>query len=182
MKGADALHAFFASLPENLERNVLRPALKAGAEVYAEGARELCRDPEVEATIGTTSRSEPGLVTAKVQTKGEGAFKAPWLENGTDAHFITVDDSQREGQTVARINDLDRKARKEGRDGPGPSLKINGKFVGGTVFHPGAKPYPFMRPSVDTRTDAAIGAIAAHIAKKTTAAGVQTPDPEGETE
>jgi len=170
IRGLADISQFLSSLPANLERNVLRTALKAGAEVIAEGAREECRSREVRATIGTTSRSEAGLVTAKVQTKGDGAFKAPWLENGTDPHFISVDEEQSGGKTVRRINVLTKKA-------GGHSLVIGGTFVGGTVFHPGAQPYPFMRPAADTRAAAAITAIGDHIARKMTKAGIETAPP-----
>ncbi|MFD1951371.1 HK97 gp10 family phage protein [Sphingomonas arantia] len=168
MRGGADFNAFLAALPQNIERNVLRTALKAGADVFAEGAREECRSEEVRGTIQTSSRSEKGIVTAKIQTKGDGAFKAPWLEFGTDPHFISVDDDQTGGKTVRRIN-------LEAKRG---SLVIGGMFVGSTVYHPGARPYPFMRPAVDTRETAAIAAISAHIAGKMTRAGIETPAPE----
>jgi hypothetical protein len=175
LKGGAALQAFLADLPAKLERNVLRGALKAGADVIADGARDGCRSPEVRATIGTTSRTEKGLVTAKVQTKGDGAYKAPWLENGTDPHFISVDPAMSDGQTVRRVNALDRKAMEDGNTGPGRSLFINGKPVGSTVFHPGARPYPFMRPALDTHEQAAIAAIGNHVAAKLTKQGLDVP-------
>jgi hypothetical protein len=170
LKGGDALNAFLASLPAKIEATVLRGALKAGADEIAEGAREGCRSAEVRATIKTTSRSEKGLVVAKVQTKGDGAYKAPWLEHGTDPHLISVDAEQSGGRTVRRINRL-----AKGEDSS-HSLVIGGKFVGGTVFHPGAKPYPFMRPAVDQREAAAIAAIGAHIKLKLTKEGLASPN------
>lgn len=178
LKGGNGLQAFLASLPANLERNVLRGALKAGADEIAEGAREGCRSEEVRETIRTTSRSEKGLVSAKVQTKGEGAYKAPWLEHGTDPHFISVDEEYRGGRTIGRINRLDKAAAKEGRDGPSRTLIINGKPVGSTVHHPGATPHPFMRPAVDTRETAAIAAIGEHIRAKLTKEGLSAPSAE----
>lgn len=165
LNGGVDLARFLAELPANLERNILRGALKAGAEEYAEGAREGCRSSEVRATIKTVARSEPGLVTAKVQTKGPGSYKAPWLESGTDPHFISVDDTQSGGRTIARIN----------KDTKNGSLVIGGHFVGKTVHHPGARPFPFMRPAVDTREAAAISAIGNYIATKLTKAGLTTP-------
>ncbi len=176
LKGGNALKDFLASLPANLERNVLRGALKAGADEIAEGAREGCRSPEVRATIKTMSRSENGVVVAKVQTKGDGAFKAPWLEHGTDPHFISVDAEQSGGRTIGRINRL-----AKGADS-NHSLVIGGKFVGDTVLHPGAKPYPFMRPALDQRQAAAITAIGAHIGLKMTKAGLETPNPSDDEE
>ena len=176
IKGGADLAAFIASLPANLERNVLRGAMKAGAEEIAEGAREGCRSAEVAATIKTTSKSEPGVVSAKVVTKGDGAYKAPWLEHGTSAHFISVDDEQSQGRTVSRINRLAKEPDSS------HSLVIGGKFVGRTVFVRGAHPYPFMRPAFDTRQSAAITAIGNHIATKLTKAGLVTPGPAGEEE
>lgn len=178
LKGGNGLQAFLASLPANLERNVLRGALKAGADEIAEGAREGCRSAEVREAIQTTSRLEKGLVTAKVQTKGEGAYLAPWLEYGTDPHFISVDEAYRGGRTVGRINRLERAATTEGRDGPSRTLIINGKPVGSTVHHPGAKPYPFMRPAVATREAAAIAAVGEHIRAKLTKTGLSSPSAE----
>lgn len=168
LHGMVDLTQVLAALPEGLEKNVLRGALKAGAEVFAEGAREECRSEEVRKTIKTSSRAEPGLVTAKIQTKGPGAQKAPWLEFGTDPHFISVDDEQSGGRTVRRINRL----AKEG------SLVIGGKFVGKTVHHPGAKPYPFMRPPLDTRETAAVDAMVSYARKRLTKEGILTPVPE----
>jgi hypothetical protein len=147
------LTSFFATLPANLELNVLRSALRAGAEEFADGAREECTSEEVRATIKTSSRAEPGLVTAKVQTKGKGAHKAPWLEYGTDEHEITV-----KGDTV--------------------SLVIDGKFVGKSVEHPGARAKPFIRPALATRETAAVDAIIRQARKRLTKEGLLTPDPE----
>ena len=176
IKGGADLAAFLASLPANLGRNVLRGALKAGADEIAEGAREGCRSAEVAATIKTTSKSEPGVVSAKVVTKGDGAYKAPWLEHGTSAHFISVDDELRQGRTVSRINRLAKESDSS------HSLVIGGNFVGRAVFNPGARAFPFMRPAFDTRESAAIAAIGNRIATKLTKAGLVTPDPVGDEE
>ena len=169
------LKSLLATLPAKIETNILRGAMRAGAGVIAEEAKTLIRSKPgrpgdtspVRDSIKFSARSEPGLVTAKVQAKGPGAYKAPWLEFGTAAHFITVDGSVSDGLTVKRIN---RKAR-EG------SLVINGHFVGKTVHHPGAKPHPFMRPAVDNKQGEAIEAISAYIAQRCTKAGIETPDP-----
>lgn len=168
LHGMIDLTSVLATLPEKLERNILRGALKAGAEVFADGSREECRSAEVRATIKTSSRAEPGLVTAKIQTKGPGAHKAPWLEYGTDPHFISVDDEQSEGRTVRRINTLEKKG----------SIVIGGNFVGKTVHHPGAKPYPFMRPPIDNRQQAAVDAMVGYASNRIAKVGLNTPPPE----
>jgi len=166
VKGKRTLDAFLASLPAKLETNILRPALRAGAEVIADRQREMCRSEEVRQDIKVSTSAKGGIVTAKVQVKGPHAFIAPWLEFGTTEHFITVDETQREGRTVRRMN-------RQLREG---SLVINGQFVGDTVLHPGAKPYPFFRPGYDAAQGEAVDVIGTRIRAKLTPSGINTPD------
>jgi HK97 gp10 family phage protein len=156
-----------ASLPAKVEQNILRGAVLAGANVIAEEARTLCTSEEVRVSIKTSSRAEPGLVTAKVKTQGKGAYIAPWLEHGTDPHLIAVDNAQSGGMTVRRIN----------RKGSADSLKIGGKFVGTTVHHPGATPHPFMRPAFDNRQAAAVEAMGNYVRARLTKEGLDAPPP-----
>jgi hypothetical protein len=144
-----------AGLPAKMETNILRGAMKALVEVVADEARMLCIDPEVKASIGTSTRVEPGLVTAKVKTSGDGAYRAPWAEYGTDPHFISVDDGISGGRTIRRVN-------REVRQG---SLVINGNFVGRTVFHPGESrtAYAFMRPAAQHKTADGVAAAGSYV-------------------
>ena len=119
---------------------------------------------EVSAAIKVATSVADGHVKAKVQVKGPGAYIAPWLEHGTDPHFISVDDSQREGMSVGRIN----KKVKEG------SLVIGGQFVGATVHHPGAKPHPFLRPALDTKGDEAMNAAQSYIDARVSRTGISS--------
>ncbi|MCZ4341518.1 HK97 gp10 family phage protein [Sphingomonadaceae bacterium G21617-S1] len=162
------LTAYLEQLSGSLDDKVARGALKDGANVIAEGARDECKSSEVRASIKTSSKVEPGIVSAKVETKGKGAYLAPWLEYGTEEHFISVDETQSGGRTARRVNRLV----KEG------SLVINGKFVGKTVHHRGADPFPFMRPAADTREQAAIEAIGRGIRKRLPTIAGGTPIPE----
>src|SRR3546814_7310576 len=100
--------------------------------------------------VSSDRKREDGLIIAKMQVKGPGSYIAPWLEYGTDPHFISVDDSQRDGMSVRKVN---QKVTAAGGDG---SLVINGHFVGTTVFHPGARPHPFLRPALDIKEGEAI--------------------------
>ena len=145
---------------------IARGAARAGANVIAAEAARLCHDPEVAKSIGVGTRVEPGIATATVRTRGRGAYRAPWAEHGTDPHFISVDDSQSDGRTVRRINRL--------------GLVINGKFVGKTVHHPGARPFPFLRPAFDTQSSAAFAAAGAYIQRRLTKEGLLSPPAEPE--
>jgi len=94
-----------------------------------------------------------------------GGYNLPlWLEYGTAPHLISVDDSQRQGLSVRRVND---------RVNAG-SLVINGNFVGTTVHHPGARPHPFMRPALDTKEGEARAAAQSYINSRISRSGIRT--------
>lgn len=174
VKGLSDVKRFIANLPGQLESKVLRGAARAAANVVADEARIRSISDEVTKAIKVSASSKGGRITAKVQVKGPGAYIAPWLEYGTAPHFISVDDSQRQGMSVNRINTL----RKEGK-----SLVIGGKFVGDTVFHPGASAHPFLRVSLDTKEAEAIAAAQSYINSRVTKAGiVGASAPEGDDE
>ncbi len=158
VKGREGVRAYFEQIPEALEKKVLRGAAKAGATVIAEEAKTRSISDEVSDAVKVSTRqTEPGRVVSKIQVKGDGAFIAPWLEYGTEPHFITVDESQRDGRGIKRVNQQLRDS------GGNASLVIGGKFVGATVFHPGARPYPFLRPALDTKEAEAIKAAQTYI-------------------
>lgn len=157
---------FFAKLPGDIERKLLRGAGKAAAKVIADEARDRSISPEVSAAIKTKVTASEGQVIAKVQVRGPGAYIAPWLEYGTTGHFISVDESQRGGRSVSRINKQAKEA------GDAHSLVIGGNFVGSTVYHPGARPHPFLRPALDVKGGAAIAAAQGYINSHVTRAGI----------
>jgi len=158
VKGREAVRAYFQQIPEALEKKVLRGAARAGAKVIAVEAQDRSVSALVAKAVKVSTRqTEPGRVVAKIQVKGDGAFIAPWLEYGTDPHFITVDEGQRGGRGIKRLN---QQLRDSGGDA---SLVIGGNFVGTTVFHPGARPHPFLRPALDTKEAEAIKAAQAYI-------------------
>lgn len=167
INGKDAFDKFLSALPGKLEQNVLRGGMRAMAKVIADDAQERCISSEAAASIKVGTRAERGLVTSKVQTKGRGAYLAPWLEYGTAPHFISVDESQRGGRSVRRINELHRKG----------SLVINGQFVGETVHHPGARPHPFLRPAVDSKMDEGLAAMTSYVTTRLARADLDSAPP-----
>jgi len=162
VRGASGVKRFIASLPAQLEAKVLRGAARAAANVVADEARSRSISPDVTAAIKVAVKAEDGRVVAKVQVKGPGAYIAPWLEYGTEPHFISVDDGQRGGISVNRIN----KKSKEG------ALVIGGQFVGATVHHPGARAHPFLRVSLDVKEAEALAAAQSYISARVTRAGI----------
>jgi len=138
-RGGAAVRRYMAQLPAELERTVLRGAARAGGKVLVDGAKERSISSDVDDAIVMKRKSEPGRITVIITVeKGWARSVANWLEYGTDAHFISVAKEDRGGKSVARINATDKR-----------SMIIGGKFVGDTVFHPGAKPHPFLRPTLD---------------------------------
>ena len=175
-RGGGEVKRLIASLPAQIEKRLLPGAARAGANVIADEARDQCIDK-----LKVRTKAEPGLVVARIKPdpKMPGAFRATWIEYGTDPHFITVDKAASGGRTARRINYLDAKAGAEGRAGPGSTLVINGKPVGTTVWHPGARPFPFLRPALDTKRAAAVTAAQAYVDKHVTRSGI-APVPDAE--
>lgn len=171
-RGRDAVRRYMAQLPEQIERSLLPGAARAGAKVIADEAKERARSGEIAEKIGVRVVGGDGHVVAKIRVgPGWARSLAIWQEYGTAPHFITVDDSQREGMTVGRINRL---AKVKG------TLVINGRPVGTTVHHPGAQAYPFMRPALDVKEADAIRAAQAHIDARVSRRGI-APDTEDTT-
>jgi hypothetical protein len=106
---------------------------------------------------------------------GYNWFRALWLEYGTDPHFISVSESERKGRSIGRVNQQLREA------GGNASLVIGGKFVGETVFHPGARPYPFLRPALDVKEADAVRAAQAYINASVSRRGITVSDEGNET-
>lgn len=166
VRGKAEVRAFIGRLPVELPK-VLRGAARVAATIVADEAKARTQSHEVRGAIKVSSRKgEGGQIIAKVQVKGPGAYLAPWEEYGTSPHLISVDESQRGGMSIGRINKL---AKAEGGN---HSLVIGGKFVGTTVLHPGARPHPFLRPALDTKGAEAIAAAQNYISARVTKAGI----------
>lgn len=171
-----ALTQAIQRLPGQMRDNVARGAARAFAKPIVEDARQRCHDKEVADGLKVTTRLEGAVAIARIQTSGPGAYKAPWLEYGTLPHFIAVDERDREGRSVGRINRLNKQADQEG------SLRIGGNFVGPVVHHPGESKvkYRFLRPAVDTQTEAGFDAAVGYIAARISTGDLDSPAPSDE--
>lgn len=158
--GREAVRSYIAGLPKEIEDKLLRGAGRAGIGVIADEARDRCISDKVKAAIKTKVKAEPNKIMARC-TANMGRLQLPiWLEYGTAPHFISVDDRQRGGLGLRRINT------KVGENEGNGSLVIGGKFVGSTVWHPGAQAHPFMRPALDAKGGEAITAAQNYINSK----------------
>jgi HK97 gp10 family phage protein len=151
--GGRELDAFLQTLSVKVERNILRAALRAGAnEFKAEAqAKVPVLSGKLRRSLKVSTGSKNGRVTAKLKVGGKLAPHAMLVEFGTKPHKIVP----------------------EGAGG----LLIGGHVVG-AVHHPGAKAKPFLRPAFDGKSTAAIGAVAAKIRERLTKEGINVPAPE----
>lgn len=150
IKGGKELQAMLNSLPVKIERNILRSALRQGANVLRDEARANVNDVsgDLSRSIKTKVRAKRGEVTATVVAGDDKAFYAHMVEFGTDAHVITAGE-------------------KGVLDVPGHATA--------TVNHPGAQAAPYMRPAMDTKTSQAIQAVGEQIRKRLTKEGLNAP-------
>lgn len=147
VKGLAELQKFLDTLPAKIEQNIMRSALRAGANVVKDEAKSnvpvksgLLRDG-----LKVSTRSRRGVVTASVKAGGKHAYLARWIEYGTAAHKI-----------------VPKKAK---------SLFFGGVFAE-AVDHPGSSPKPFLRPALDTQSQAALVAVGNAIKKRLTKQGL----------
>jgi HK97 gp10 family phage protein len=133
VKGLSELQALLNTLPAKLEANVMRSAMRAGAKVIAEEAKQQVsvKSGALRDSIKVSTSSRRGVVKASIKAGGKNkktggdAFYAHMVEFGTAPHFIL-----------------------------GP-LKLGKGMVAG-VKHPGSRAHPFMRPAFDKKAQQAV--------------------------
>ncbi len=154
VKGLSELQKFLDQLTVKLEKNIMRGALRAGAKTILTEAKANVpvKSGELRDSLKIGTKSRAGKVTASVRTK---LFYARFVEFGTAAHVIG------------------------GKNGGW--LSFGGTFTK-AVDHPGAKPYPFMRPALDGQAQNAVVATAEYIKRRLTKEGLNASDVEISTE
>jgi len=141
VSGLSELDKLLKELPAKVERNIMRGAMRAGAKVFADRAKQMVpvRSGQLRGSIKVSTRSKRGRVSATVRAGGKKAFYAHMVEFGTARHFI--------------------KPRKR------KSLFFAG-LAREVVDHPGSTPKPFMRPALDGGQAEAVNAVADYIRKR----------------
>lgn len=156
-------------------QRLLPGAARAGGKVVANAAKERLGNRMAETASGSKvliadavkvriKRDGP-IIRGKITVLGPGAYVARWLEYGTDPHFISV--RKVVGMTANRAN----KRLGDGDDELRGSLFINGKPVGQTVWHKGAKRVEFLRPAYDTHADQIVRVMLDYLRARITKAG-----------
>ena len=155
IRGGRELAAFLQQLPAKVEKNIMRAALRAGANEFKKAAKEAVPvdDGDLQRSIRVTTRTKKGTIYASLKAGGKKAPHWHWVEFGTAAHKI--------------------KAK------PQHALSFGGVAVQ-EVDHPGARAKPFMRPAFDSASAAAIAATTAKIRERLTKEGINVPPAETE--
>lgn len=156
IKGGEELAKALQQLPVKIEKNILRSALRAGANVIKNEAKSNVPvdDGDLKRSLKVSVDAKRGRVTAKVKAGNKKVFYTHFVEFGTAAHIIKP-----KGRITAKKG----------------ALSFNGVFVN-SVNHPGARAKPFMRPALDAKANEAIVATGNKIKQRLTAVGINTPD------
>lgn len=151
--GGRELAAFLQSLPAKVEKNIMRAALRAGANEFKRVAKQNVPvdDGDLKASIRVSTKTKRGTVYASLKAGGKKAPHWHWVEFGTAPHKIKPKNHRALAFGGATVHEVD---------------------------HPGAKPKPFMRPAFDTASTAAIAATTAKIRERLTKEGINVPAPE----
>lgn len=152
ISGGRELDAFLQTLSAKVEKNIMRGAMRAGANVFKKEAREkLQANGSVISGLllkglKVSGKAKGGTVTASLKTTGKHNHLARWIEYGVAPHSI-----------------------KKG-------AKRTSGIPEGSTPHPGFREKPFMRPTLDEKTPAAIAAVTAYVRKRLTKEGINLPD------
>ena len=170
IKGLDQLNKFLQELPVKIEKNVLRGSLRAGMKVVQPVAKANLHSRSGEITLKIGTRSKGGTVTASLKAKHVSKKGVPdnlpiWLEYGTAAHFISVQDEEKpiNMRLSARLGMIVRASMTTVNRNV---LKIGAHFVGPTVWHPGARPRAWIRPALDSQAQNAVVAAAEYMKQR----------------
>ena len=148
--GGRELDAMLQSLPVKIERNILRSALRQGANQFkAEVKANIPVDAgDLRRSVRVSTGSKSGVVFAYVKIGSRLAFYSRFVEFGTAPHGV-----------------------KKG------ARRKSGTLQTGTL-NPGITPRPYARPAFDAKAGQALAAIMAQIRKRLTAEGINSPAPE----
>lgn len=155
INGLDDLQKLLEQLPVDVERKVLRGALRAGQKIVLDRAKAAihCVSGDLSDSLRiSTRKGRNGQVIARVIAGNKTAFYAHMVEFGTAKHLIKP------------------KNRK--------SMLIAG-MMREVVNHPGAQKKPFMRPAADaamSESSEAMDAFKAYMAPRITKEISKLPD------
>ena len=167
--GLAALEKALNELPQKIERNIVRSALRAGLKgIRAEAqARVPVKSGELRNSIRVTAKLVKGQPVAAVVAGNKKAWYGHFVEFGTGGNYEGT------GKSVGGPYVIKAKNKKSlFLQGGGHPIK--------SVTHPGSRAQPFMRPAFDAGYRAAIDAFAGKVRQRLTKEGINIPDEGGD--
>jgi hypothetical protein len=163
-------------LPKNLERNVIRGGLRAGAKVIQQQAKAnvSVKTGKLKKAIGIGTRVEGSKLSSYVKLRGSGSYLGLFIEYGVAPHLISVSDADKQvrktpgGRQAVSIGTINKMVKRG-------SLKIGQSFVGPLIMHPGHAAKPFLRPALDQKAEEAVNAMGAYIAHRVQIGDLKAP-------
>ena len=155
--GLKELHQMLQQLPVRIERNIMRGAIRAGANVFRDAARLAAPvdDGVLKRSIKTgSSKVTKGTVTVNV---GTDLYYARMVEFGTASYYTGNGRSVRKPYQIPKLSKTGKRNKK--------ALKF-GNVIVNSVTHPGIRPQPFMRKAFDGSSGDVIQQFATYVAQR----------------
>lgn len=160
VQGLKELHQMLQELPVRIEKNIMRGAIRAGANVYRDAARQAAPvdDGTLKKSIKTGSTNvKKGQVVVNV---GTDLYYARMVEFGTASYYTGT------GRSVGKPYKIP-KTSKTGKISKRTKKAIKfGNVIVNNVTHPGIKPQPFMRRAFDGASDQAVATFAQYVSTR----------------
>lgn len=155
INGAEALAKALALLPVNIERNIMRGALRVGAKVISDEAKANVpvQDGDLKQSLRISTNRKKGEVSASVKAGNKKAWYYHFVEFGTQPHMIKAKNAKY--------------LRFMAKDGTPVKTK--------EVHHTGAIEKPFMRPALDKKNAEAIVKVGDYIRARLEKEGMSAP-------
>ena len=160
VQGLKELHTMLQQLPVRIEKNIMRGAIRAGANVYRDSARQAAPvdDGILKRSIKTGSTNvKKGRV---VVTVGTDLYYARMVEFGTASFYTGTGRSVKKPYKIPKTSKSGKITKRLKK-----AIKFNGVIVN-NVTHPGIRPQPFMRKAFDGASDQAVATFAQYVSTR----------------
>ena len=151
VQGLSDLQKMLDELPAKIEANIMRGALRQGANVYRDRARAnapIGKTGKLKKSIKVKTTLRKGKAVSQIVAGGGDAFYAKFVEFGTASFY------EGNGRTVGAPYKIEPKNRK--------AMKFGDVFTESAV-HEGVRPTGFMRRAFDGGTSEVIEEVAAYV-------------------
>lgn len=163
IKGFAELQKYLDQLPVKIEANILRGALRAGAKVISDAAKQNAPTGEPSARGKKRYKLYNGALRDSIRVSG----RIDRLQSNVKARIIAGGKSRETGANVFYAHMIEYGTRRH-------STKKRGR---GDQNHPGTIARPFLRPALDSAANEAIKTAGEYIKKRlATKHGINTAD------